>query len=114
MAFQKGDPNIDKRGRVSPNKSTKLIKEAFAMLLEDNLEEMSGWLARIGNNDPNKAMEIMIKLSERFVPALSRTEVTGAEGEDIFKSISFSFGPDIDSDLRVREEASDDDVFDIE
>lgn len=102
MAFSKGDPNIFKGGRVGPNKSTKLMKEAFAMLVEDNLPKMDKWLSQIASEDPAKAMDLIIKLSERFVPALARTEVTGADGSDIFKEIKFGFGPPIDSNLRVQ------------
>ena len=41
MPFEKDDPNINRSGRTGPNNSTKQIKEAFALLLSDNLDEMS-------------------------------------------------------------------------
>ena len=104
MPFQKNDPNIQRNGRTGPNKSTKLMKEAFAMLVENNLDNMSIWLSQVATEDPAKAMDLVIKLSERFVPALARTEVTGADGEDIFKQITFQFGPPIDSDQRIQED----------
>lgn len=104
MPFQKNDPNIQRNGRTGPNKSTKLMKEAFAMLVENNLDNMSIWLTQVATEDPAKAMDLVIKLSERFVPALARTEVTGADGEDIFKQITFQFGPPIDSDQRIQED----------
>jgi hypothetical protein len=65
----------------SANKITQQIKEAFAMLLEGNLDKMSAWLEEIGKEDPMNAMRIMMELSERFVPKLARTEVTGKDGE---------------------------------
>ena len=108
MAFSKNDPNIDKRGRVSPNKSTKLMKEAFALLVEQNLPRMNELLDRVAEDNPEKALDLIIKLSERFVPALARTEVTGADGEDIFKQLKFSFGPPVDSDKRIQEETIED------
>lgn len=101
MPFSKNDPNIQKKGRTGPNKSTKMMKEAFALLVENNLDNMTIWLSQVASEDPAKAMDLMIKLSERFVPALARTEVTGADGEDIFKSLKFNFGPAIDSDKRL-------------
>tara|TARA_B100000768_G_scaffold178506_1_gene194396 strand:+ start:1292 stop:1651 length:360 start_codon:yes stop_codon:yes gene_type:complete len=104
MGFSKNDPNIDKRGRVGPNKSTKLMKEAFAMLVENNLPNLNIWISQIASEDPAKAMDLIIKLSERFVPALARTEVTGADGSDIFKELKFGFGPPIDSALRIQED----------
>ena len=110
MAFSKNDPNIQKGGRVGPNKSTKLMKEAFAMLVEDNLPNLNLWISQIASEDPAKAMDLIIKLSERFVPALARTEVTGADGEDIFKSLKFNFGPSIDSPQRIQETFEDIDI----
>ena len=104
MPFKKDDPNINRMGRKGPNKSTKLMKEAFAMLVENNLPNMDRWISQIASEDPAKAMDLIIKLSERFVPALARTEVTGADGSDIFDAIKFSFGPPIDSDKRIQEE----------
>ena len=104
MPFKKDDPNINRKGRTGPNKSTKLMKEAFAMLVENNLPNMDRWISQIASEDPAKAMDLIIKLSERFVPALARTELTGADGNDIFESIKFSFGPPIDSDKRIQED----------
>ena len=103
MPFKKNDPNIHKGGRVSPNKVTKEIKQAFAHLVEGNLDRMNLWLTQVASEDPKAALELMIKLSERFVPALARTEVTAADGEDLFKSLTFTFGPPIDSDKRIHD-----------
>jgi hypothetical protein len=96
MPFKKNDPNINTEGRQkgSQNKYTKQVKEAFGLLLEGNLDNLSLWLAQVAADDPKAAMEIVIKLSERFVPKLSQQQVTGADGEDLFKNISFKFGND--------------------
>ena len=107
MPFSKNDPNIQKKGRTGPNKSTKMMKEAFALLVENNLPMMSTWLSQVASEDPKAAMDLMIKLSERFVPAFARTEVTAADGDDLFKSLNFKFGPTIDSPLRNQEETFD-------
>ena len=111
MPFIKNDPNIQRKGRTGPNKSTKIMKEAFAMLVENNLPNMARWLQQIAADDPLAAMNLIIKLSERFVPALARTEVTGADGQDLFKQITFQFGPALDSAERIQIE--DDKTFDI-
>lgn len=93
---QSGNPG----GRPAgvPNKTTKHIREAYQKLTEDNLENMSLWLAQIAADDPAKAMETMIKLSEYIIPKLARTEVTGQDGGDLFKNIKFEFGPDANND----------------
>ena len=112
MPFEKGDPRINREGRFGPNNSTKMMKEAFAMLVENNLPNMGRWLQQIAADDPAKAMELVIKLSERFVPALARTEMTGADGQDLFKQITFNFGPALDSPERIQLEDTDHKLID--
>jgi hypothetical protein len=103
MAFKGGDENINREGRPKgvPNKTTKEIREAYQKLTEDNLDRMSIWISQVASEDPAKAMDIMIRLSEYIIPKLARTEVTGNDGEDLFKNIKFQFGPDVnDQDKR--------------
>ncbi len=89
---QSGNPNGRPKGK--PNKTTKHIREAYQKLTEDNLANMSLWLADIAADDPAKAMDTMIRLSEYILPKLARTELTGNDGDDLFKNIKFEFGPD--------------------
>ena len=95
---QSGNPDGRKKG--SQNKYTKQVKEAFGLLLEGNLDNLSVWLAQVAQDDPKAAMEIVIKLSERFVPRLSQQQITDGEGGDLFKNISFKFG---DEDKTIDE-----------
>tara|TARA_R110000822_G_scaffold90354_2_gene208851 strand:- start:331 stop:627 length:297 start_codon:yes stop_codon:yes gene_type:complete len=92
MPFKKDDPNINREGRTGPNHSTVQIKEAFSLLLDANLDNMSIWLAQVAADNPEKAMDIMIKLSERFVPKLSQQAITNEDGSNLFKNIEFKFG----------------------
>lgn len=94
MPFEKGDDRINRNGRPvgSKNKITEEIREAFQMVLEKRLPDLERLLMQVAHDDPAKAIELMIKLSNRFVPELSRQELTGADGEDLFKSIKFDFG----------------------
>ena len=95
--FRGGDENINRNGRPkgSRNKTTNAIREAYQNLVEMNLENMSGWIAQIAAEDPNKAMDTMIKLSEYIIPKLARQELTSKDGEDLFKNVKFQFGPDV-------------------
>lgn len=94
MPFKKNDPNINKQGRPigSKNRSTALIKDNFHTLLESNLENMNVWLSELAEQDRGRALEYMLKLSEYILPKLSRQELTGADGEDLFNGIKFEFG----------------------
>ena len=104
--FKGGDHNINRAGRKkgTKNKNTRLIREAYQKLTEDNLDNMNRWLQQVSHDDPAKAMELMLKLSEYIIPKLQRQEITGQDGEDLFKDIKFSFGPDINDDVNRIEE----------
>ena len=90
MPFTPGDENINKNGRPkgSKNKISEEIRTAFQLVLENKLPDLERWLQQ------TKAIDLMIKLSNRFVPELSRQELTGADGADLFKNIKFDFGDD--------------------
>ena len=90
MPFEPGN-KLGGRKPGSTNKSTAAIKEAYQNLLEDNLDNMNRWLAIIADKDPRGAVELMLKLSEYILPKLARTEVTGNDGEDLFKNVTFRF-----------------------
>jgi hypothetical protein len=72
-----------------PNKSTAVVRNAIATLLEKNVPYMDRWLQRVAEGDevlglkpdPAKALDLMQKLSEYHIPKLARTEVTGKDGE---------------------------------
>lgn len=105
MPFSKNDPNINRKGRPkgSKNKITKEVREAFSMILQNKLPDLERWLTQVSHDDPAKAAEILMKLSERFLPILARTEITGADGEDVFKNVKFEFGPEKAEDDEVEE-----------
>ena len=104
--FKGGDQNINRAGKKpgTVNRTTKHIREAYQKLTEDNLDNMSLWLNQIAQDDPAKAMDTMIRLSEYILPKLARTELTGHDGDNLFKNITFEFGPDAnDSQARIEE-----------
>jgi hypothetical protein len=96
MAFKKGEVTNPKgRPKGKPNKTTAEIRDAYQRLVEENLTNMTLWLADVAADSPEKAMDLMLKLSEYMIPKLARQEVTGAEGKDLFKNITFEFGTPI-------------------
>ena len=106
MSFRGGDENINRDGRPkgSVNKNTKQIREAYQLLTEQNLDNMNRWLQQTAQEDHAKAIDLMLKLSEYIIPKLAITELTGGDGEDLFKNIKFEFGPDVnDQDNRIKE-----------
>jgi len=68
------------RPRGSVNEINQQIREAFAMLLHAQLPNLEHWIMRAAERNPEKAVDLMLRISERFVPQLTRTEITGGEG----------------------------------
>ena len=82
--------NYNPKGRGNtPNKTTKEIREAYQAFVENNIEDFQVWLSQI--EDPAKRFQIIIAISEYFVPKLNRTEVTGQDGKDLFSNVTFNF-----------------------
>jgi hypothetical protein len=89
--FQPGQSgNLGGRPKGAVNKSTIKIKEAFHNLLENNLDNISLWLGQVAAKDPQKAIDLTLKLSEFIIPKLARQEIVGQDGTEPVK-ISFNF-----------------------
>ena len=100
---ESGNPNGRPKG--SKNIQTKRMKEAFASLIEGNLDNLNRWLQHTAQDDPKAALDIILKMSERFVPKLSQTQLTDGEGGDLFKNVTFKFGPEV-NDENLREQGT--------
>lgn len=81
-AIKKGQVlNPNGRPVGSKNEINEKIRFMFAQLLHNQLPNLEEWLIRAAQRDPLKAADLMLRISERFTPSLSRTEITGAEGQ---------------------------------
>ena len=70
---ESGNPNGRPKGAT--NKSTEKIKEAYTMLVEHNLDNITDWISEIAKDNPEKALDLLIKLTEYVIPKLARSEV---------------------------------------
>jgi hypothetical protein len=82
-----GNPKGKPKGAI--NKTTRDIKEAYRMLIESNLDNLTGWLERIAEKDPEKAIKIISDLSEYVIPKLARREHTGDIRQKIETTLIF-------------------------
>ncbi len=96
--FKKGGQGGPGRPPGALNKQTRDIRQAYQNLVEMNLENMTMWLEQVAMVDPEKAMDLMLKLSEYIIPKLARQEVVGNDGSDLFKNVKFQFGPSINDE----------------
>ena len=91
MPFVKGQSgNPTGRPKGSIDKETRQIRQAYQMLVEDNLDNLTDWLSQLGKESPEKAFNLMLKMSEYFLPKLSRKEVSA--DVNVFDNIKFQFG----------------------
>jgi hypothetical protein len=74
MSFKVGNKLAGSRAG-KPNKATHEIREAFKLLVEDNLDNLKQWLKDVAAEDPERAIEILLKMSEFVVPKLQRQEI---------------------------------------
>lgn len=88
MPFEKGRKKTGGKKQGTENKATKDIKEAYRMLIENNLDNLTDWLNQIAKKDPAKAVYILVDLSEFVIPKLARQEHTGDKGKPIEISIT--------------------------
>jgi hypothetical protein len=88
MPFESGKPRPKNAGRKkgSSNKSTDDIKQAFKNLVEDNIPNITNWMERVAEKNPDKALDFMHKFSQFNVPLLNRSEVKH-EGEVTTKQV---------------------------
>jgi len=63
----------------TPNKVSKDVREAYQALIESNLENMNSWLTEVSKENPAKALELMIRLSDFVLPKLKQIELNDNE-----------------------------------
>jgi hypothetical protein len=87
MAFQKGHKLATGRPKGAINRSTEMMKLTIARAVDNTLNTLSADLEKIRKDDPERAIELALKLMEFTLPKLSRTEMR-AEIDQRIQSIS--------------------------
>ena len=77
MAFQKGNKLSTGRPKGAINRSTEMMKLTIARAVDNTLNTLSADLEKIRKDDPERAIELALKLMEFTLPKLSRTELKG-------------------------------------
>jgi hypothetical protein len=75
MAFQKGHKLATGRPKGAINRSTEMMKLTIARAVDNTLNTLSADLDKIRKDDPERAIELALKLMEFTLPKLSRTEM---------------------------------------
>lgn len=85
------------RGKGTPNKTTKEIREAVKQLVENTLPDLKKWLYKVAEDDPYKALQIVERYMDYVVPKLQRTEISGGDDTPL-KKVIFDFGTENNRD----------------
>ena len=75
MAFEKGNKLSKGRPKGAINRSTEMMKLTIARAVDNTLNTLSADLEKIRKEDPERAIELALKLMEFTLPKLSRTEM---------------------------------------
>lgn len=74
-------PKSPGRPKGAKSKSTERAREALALLVENNIEKLQGWLDEIAVKDgPLAAFRCYTDIIEYHIPKLARVEHTGPGG----------------------------------
>lgn len=83
--FYKGMPPANPNGRPpgNPNRTTQIVRELFAQILESEQENFKAALEQLRVNSPKDYVQVMTKLSQRFLPEMTTTQLAGIDGQPI-------------------------------
>jgi len=76
-----GNPNGRPPG--NPNRTTTIVRELFAQILESEQENFKAALETLRLTSPKDYVQVMTKLSQRFLPEMTTTALIGMDGESI-------------------------------
>ena len=62
------------------NKTTVDVRNAIALIAQDNAGNFARWLGEVALEDPGKAADLYLKALEYHIPKLARSEVSGPDG----------------------------------
>lgn len=77
------------RQKGTPNKATARLRKAFTELLEDNIDKVQELFDKVAEKNPQKALELLLKLSEFALPKLRAIEVNN-ESKDKHTSLNIN------------------------
>jgi hypothetical protein len=83
MAFEVGNPGGPGRPPGLPNRTTQIVRNLFATILEDEQENFKAALETLRVESPKDYIQVMTKLSQKFLPDLTQTALTNADGSNI-------------------------------
>ena len=75
------------REKGTANKATARLREAFTELLEGNMGKVQELFDKVAEKNPQKALELLLKLSEFALPKLRAIEVNNESEKPMYTSL---------------------------
>jgi hypothetical protein len=75
------------REKGTPNKGTAELREAYIELLQNNISRVQELFDKVAENNPQKALELLLKLSEFAIPKLRAIEVNNESEKPMYTSL---------------------------
>jgi hypothetical protein len=69
------------------NKTTVDVRNAIALIAQDNAGNFANWLNEVACEDPGKAADLYLKAIEYHIPKLARSEISGVNGGNLIVEI---------------------------
>jgi hypothetical protein len=83
MSFEVGNPGGPGRPPGLPNKTTQIVRQLFADILEKEQDNFREALETLRTTNPKEYVQVMTKLSQRFLPEMTATALSNADGSNI-------------------------------
>ena len=83
MAAPIGNNFSPGRPKGSANRTTQIVRDLFANILESEQDNFRAALEHLRVNNPRDYVQVMTKLSQRFLPEMTTTALVGMDGESI-------------------------------
>lgn len=84
MPFKKGKSgNVKGKPKGSISKVTKDQRERAALIIDNNIEKMQGWIDKVAAENPERAYKMVLDMFEFSLPKLKAIELSGPGGKDL-------------------------------
>ena len=84
MPFEVGNTHgLNGRPAGVPNKTTIIVRELFANILEAEQDNFRDALERLRQESPKEYVLVLTKLSQKFLPDMTTTILQNADGSNI-------------------------------
>lgn len=83
MPFVKGKIKTGGKKKGTPNQVTKDQRERAALIIDNNIDRMQGWIDKVAAENPERAYKMLLDMFEFSLPKLKAIELSGPGGKDL-------------------------------